>query len=233
MTKGFFPVKYFIKNLTIFIVVAVINVAIFLIHLKTKSNLLVTRRTPRHADFAHEFRLQQASISRYFEHKSKSRSQSPNKVVLKNAYQTTRNQTFFLIYEYTRHRLFCRYKNEKSIYVPTCPFVNCRFTCNPSHIQTADAVLMLYSQLKYDRVLNFSSLRNPNQRWLLWHDEPYPPSSVYNKFMFNWTMTYRSDSEVSVGAYGVSFLRTNPMKKKNFYEWIENNHNMRRNDALW
>ena len=133
--------------------------------------------------------------------------QSPFKTVLRNTFQKPSNKTSFLIYEYTRHRQFCKKQNSASIYISTCPFRNCHFTCNSSLVHRADAILMLYSHLNYKRLFDLNVSRNPNQIWLLWHDEPYSPSSIYNKFLFNWTISYRLDSEVSVAAYGITFVR--------------------------
>jgi hypothetical protein len=97
----------------------------------------------------------------------------------------------------------------------------------------ADAILMLYSNLIYKGLFNLNQRRNPNQIWLLWHDEPYPPSSIYNKFLFNWTISYRFDSEVSVAAYGVTLMRNEPMNQFVFHNWINENYKKRRNEALW
>jgi hypothetical protein len=92
---------------------------------------------------------------------------------------------------------------------------------------------MLYSKLDYKELSNFNQRRNSNQIWMLWHDEPYPPSSIYNEFLFNWTISYRFDSEVSVAAYGITLTRNEPMDKSDFDTWINTNYKNRRNEAIW
>ena len=83
------------------------------------------------------------------------------------------------------------------------------------------------------RLASLNATRNTNQIWLLWHDEPYAPSPSYNKFLFNWTITYRLDSEVSIAAYGIAFRRTQLMDQLEFNQWIDQNYEKRHNDAVW
>jgi hypothetical protein len=155
---------------------------------------------------------------------------SPFKTIVRNTFQKLPNKTSFLIYEYTRHREFC---NKQNIYIPTCPFRNCQFTCNSSLVHIADAILILYSGKIYQRLFNLNVSRNSNQIWMLWHDEPHSPSSIFNKFLFNWTITYRLDSEVSIAAYGITFVRNEPMNQSVFGNWINENYKNRRNEAVW
>jgi hypothetical protein len=96
-----------------------------------------------------------------------------------------------------------------------------------------DAILILYSNINYQGLFDLNQSRNSNQIWLLWHDEPYPPSPIYNKFLFNWTISYRFNSEVSVAAYGITLIRNKPMDQSVFDKWINENYKNRRNEAVW
>ena len=173
------------------------------------------------------------SISQYFEKKDQLRKQSPFKVILHDTFQNSPNKTSYLIYEYTRHRQFCRTQSNSLVYLSTCPFRNCQFTCNFSLAQKADAVLMLYSQLNYQKLLDHHASRSGNQVWLLWNDEPYSPLPAYNIFLFNWTISYRLDSEVSVAAYGVTSARNEPMNELLLRNWTRENFRERYNKAVW
>jgi len=197
----------------------------------------ISKETPRkldvfHASFSFD-RRREKSILRYFERKEQSMKQSPFKTIVRNTFKKSANKTSFLIYEYTKHRQFCKKQNSTLAYIPTCPFRNCHFTCNSSLTHTADAILMLYSHLNYKRSFDLNVSRNSNQICLLWHDEPYSPSSIYNKFLFNWTISYRLDSEVSVAAYGITFVRNEPMNQLVFGNWINENYKKRHNEAVW
>jgi hypothetical protein len=97
----------------------------------------------------------------------------------------------------------------------------------------ADAILMLYSHLTFKKMVYLSLKRDPNQIWLLWNDEPYPPSPIYNRFLFNWTINYRLDSEVSISAYGITLVRNEAINQTAFGNWINENYKKRHNEAVW
>jgi hypothetical protein len=178
-------------------------------------------------------RRRKETILQYFQWKEQMMKQSPFKIIILNSFKNSPLKNSFLIYEYTQHRQFCKKENNQLIYISTCPFQNCHFTCNSSLVDRADAILMLFSHLNYKKVFDLNRNRNPNQIWLLWHDEPYSPSSIYNKFRFNWTISYRLDSEVNIAAYGITFLRNQPMNQLTFTNWINQNYKKRRNEASW
>ena len=175
----------------------------------------------------------ESSILRYFENKQQTVKRSSSRVVLHNKFQTPLNKTSVLVYEYTKYDQFCQKQMKGLLNVSACPFRNCHFTCNSSLVPKADAILMAYSQLNYLRLLDLSASRNSNQIWLLMNDEPYPPSSKYNKFLFNWTVSYRLDSEVSAAAYGITFTRKERMNQFEFTQWIHENYKNRYNEAVW
>ena len=85
--------------------------------------------------------------------------------------------------------------------------------------------------------LNYEKLdsmkRNPEQIWLLWHDEANHNSPQINKYKFNWTVTYRTSAEASIGAYGITVVKKNSWSRKQFDLWINQQFLHRRNHAVW
>lgn len=45
--------------------------------------------------------------------------------------------------------------------------------------------------------------RSSNDIWILWVDEANRPLQELNQYRFNWTLSFRQDSEVSIGSYGL------------------------------
>ncbi|CAL1281224.1 unnamed protein product [Larinioides sclopetarius] len=88
---------------------------------------------------------------------------------------------------------------------------NCRITTDRSKLKESDAVIF------HARDMSLSDLppvRYPHQRWIFYCLES-PPYSDFNgllhmRNMFNWTMTYRSDSDI-VAQYGM-VAKTHPQK---------------------
>ena len=54
-----------------------------------------------------------------------------------------------------------------------------------------------------------------------------------NEFNFNWTMTYRFDAEVSLGAYGLYGPIDKQMDETYFNNLVENNFNSRKSSGVW
>ncbi|UJR13706.1 hypothetical protein I4U23_000717 [Adineta vaga] len=179
-------------------------------------------------------RTSQQSVQQYFEWKKQLMKQSSFKVTQRHAFAKSPNKSSFLIYEYTRYRQFCRRLDHTQVFIPTCPFRNCYFTCNSSLINQVDAIVAhCSSTVNYTGLFNLRTSRNPNQIWMLWHDEPFAPSPMFNRLFFNWTISYRSNSEISVGAYGITFRRNEPLSQVTFNQWIYDNYHRRRNQAIW
>ncbi len=159
---------------------------------------------------------------------------SPDKTVVRDTFQKLLHKTSFLIYQYTRYRQICKKKqNSAVIYVPNCTFPNCQFTSNSSLLDRTVDILMLYSLLNYKRLFDRNVSRNPNKIWLLWHDKPYSSSLIFNKFLFNWTISYRLGSEVSVAAYAIIFVRNEPLNQLIFNNRINENYKKRHIKAVW
>jgi hypothetical protein len=75
--------------------------------------------------------------------------------------------------------------------------------------------------------------RNPNQIWLLWHDESNEYSPEINKYKFNWTITYRSSAEASLAAYGITIVKQKPWSIRQTNSWINEEFEKRHNQAVW
>lgn len=89
----------------------------------------------------------------------------------------------------------------------------------------------------HKRDLNLEQLRtmkrNPEQIWLLWHDESNEDSPDLNQFKFNWTITYRTSAEASLAAYGITIVKPKPWSKNQLNSWINEQFNYRQNQAVW
>jgi len=89
----------------------------------------------------------------------------------------------------------------------------------------------------HKRDLNYKKLdeiqRNSEQIWLLWHDESNEKAPILNKYKFNWTITYRTSAEASIGAYGITLQKRNVWSTKQFNNWIDREFNRRQNQAVW
>jgi alpha-1,3-fucosyltransferase len=75
--------------------------------------------------------------------------------------------------------------------------------------------------------------RNPDQIWLFWHDEPGGIQTETISYQFNWTISYRFNAEVNIGAYGLTILRTKPLSLKEFDFYINKQFTNRQANALW
>lgn len=75
--------------------------------------------------------------------------------------------------------------------------------------------------------------RNSEQIWVLWHDESNEKSPEINKYKFNWTITYRTSAEASIGAYGLTIVKEKVWSIEEFNKWIDNEFIKRKNRAVW
>jgi hypothetical protein len=115
--------------------------------------------------------------------------------LLKLRHPSALNKTEYLIYEYTKVigvEKYCPFfKDERNLvgendafakeklFLKECPFTNCRFSCDSSHVNTADMLLFHEGDLKQDMKANSNYLRELNSKvtnrarqiWLLYNDE--------------------------------------------------------------
>jgi hypothetical protein len=54
--------------------------------------------------------------------------------------------------------------------------------------------------------------RSFNDIWILWIDEANRDIEELNKYQFNWTLSFRQDSEVSIGSYGILIQRNRQLR---------------------
>ncbi|XP_064487600.1 alpha-(1,3)-fucosyltransferase C-like [Ornithodoros turicata] len=119
------------------------------------------------------------------------------------------------------------------IEIPHCSR-RCRVTYDRALLEVSDAVVIHSRNLD---PLDLPAQRSPRQKWVFWCKEP-PPLSFFGDFkqlasLFNWTMTYRSDSDVHVpygfftrkkGQVSINFTSAWRRKKKTAV-WIVSNCN--------
>ncbi|CAF0756409.1 unnamed protein product [Adineta steineri] len=125
---------------------------------------------------------------------------------------------------------FCSSTNEE-IFGKTCPYTNCKYTCDRTQENTAQVLLMHKQDLDYEKLDSIK--RDSDQIWLLWHDEPKENSTQLNKYKFNWTMSYRTSAEASLGAYGITIAKEKPWSIGKFNSWVNKQFNERHNQAVW
>lgn len=114
-------------------------------------------------------------------------------------------QDEYLILEYTKfwqQKKFCHVKSD-DLYVKQCPYKNCRFTCDKERVNKADAVLFheadVNEEILKDKgyIKRVAGIRNsPSQVFMLWNDEANVVKEALDQIKFNWTISYRLDSEV-------------------------------------
>lgn len=105
-----------------------------------------------------------------------------------------------------------------------------RYTCNRKFSKFADILLMHQSDIHFDEL---SIERNPEQIWLIWHDEPGAVRSQTTSYHFNWTMSYRLNAEANIGAYGLTVLRKQILSYKDFNSYVNAQFNKRISHAVW
>lgn len=160
--------------------------------------------------------------------------------------------TDFLILEYTKimgESKYCHrfnYKNKdylserNKLYLKECPYKNCIFTCDKKIVNDANA--LIFSQKDLEKKLKIDKKILPNlldelidrerQIWILWNDEANEVSRNLDEFYFNWTISYRIDSEVSDCAYGCKY-GIEKKKEQEFISKVRREFLFRKNSAIW
>jgi hypothetical protein len=105
-----------------------------------------------------------------------------------------------------------------------------RYTCNRNLSETADLLLMHRSDIDFAQL---PKTRNSEQIWLFWHDEPGGVQKEAISYQFNWTISYRSSAEASVGAYGLTTLRNKPLSSQELTSYINEQFDNRQSNAVW
>ena len=131
---------------------------------------------------------------------------------------------------------YCGFAAER-IFGRSCPSKNrCQWSCNLRDTAQADALIFhAYDIQYYHDSLPSRSETKANAIWILWSDEP--PSMVDYALLkphrFNWTMSYKLNSEVSLASYGLFSRRTQPLSNEDYNQWINDEFSRRTNGALW
>ena len=107
------------------------------------------------------------------------------------------------------------------IFHPQCPYTNCRWHCQKPPIGLDNrrrARVFHHVDIDAGEMPEKIKTRTSNDIWILWIDEANRQLEHLNDYRFNWTLSFRQDSEVSIGAYGL-FIRheenSSPMHSTN------------------
>ena len=114
--------------------------------------------------------------------------------------KTMHSSKLFLLYTPIFGKLPWLGVEENYNFKEACPVTNCEITYKKTLIPSADVVLFHAFDMPSVKEMTRISIRRPvTQRWVYFIQEsplntPYDPG-IYNGF-FNWTMTYRRDSDI-------------------------------------
>ena len=75
--------------------------------------------------------------------------------------------------------------------------------------------------------------RNNKQVWILWNDEANTVEKSMDQYKFNWTISYKIESEASIGAYGFVGSRVNKMTDTSFDKFVTKNFEERKDQSIW
>ena len=159
--------------------------------------------------------------------------------VVKPGHEELSSSSPILIVLYTtvfHEKKFCSMPTDR-MFGPLCSTKDrCQWSCDEQRIHEADAIIFHAFDIIYHRLaLPKRSETKPGAVWILWSDEP--PSIInyepLNSYQFNWTISYKFNSEVSLGAYGLFSKRTNPLSDEEYEQWITSEFSNRTNGAIW
>jgi glycoprotein 3-alpha-L-fucosyltransferase len=178
--------------------------------------------------------------------------------------RSSKNENYLII-EYTKIfflEKFCKFSSNQIFNSPIekCKYQNCNYTCNKiDFLKQADALIFhqrdleaefkdlfnnnLTKWLENTKQLPFKTVEeklnnNPKQIWILWNDENTPIDIKFNEIsnLFNWTLTFKTDSEIYEGSYGYFIINSNinSLLFKNIKENLYfNDFKQRKNAILW
>ncbi|CAM4752293.1 unnamed protein product [Rotaria magnacalcarata] len=164
---------------------------------------------------------------------------SNNIKIIQQGSEKQETNSIILIVLYTtvfRAEKFCTLSGER-IFGESCPAKHrCQWSCDPTKFREADALIFHAYDIPFARPsMPDRSETKPNSVWILWSDEP--PSiinyALFNKYNFNWTISYKFDSEVSIATYGLFSKRDKSLSNNEYQQWIRKEFSNRENGALW
>jgi hypothetical protein len=110
------------------------------------------------------------------------------------------NKTKYLIFENTDKPRYCNLFDERvdhvgarRIYLHDCEYKNCEFTCDKNQLNSADAFVLYEDSASYRP--EYFDMHKLNIFWKTM--KKTSGLEVFDKYMFNWTVSHRMDSEVS------------------------------------
>lgn len=115
-------------------------------------------------------------------------------------------QNTFQIFEETPVFQRPKFCSSSRIFHPQCPFTNCQWTCQKSSFNSDNihqANVFHHVDINLTKLDTKLQLRSTNDIWILWIDEANCQLEHLNKYLFNWTISFRQDSEISIGTYGL------------------------------
>ncbi|CAF3778380.1 unnamed protein product [Rotaria socialis] len=115
-------------------------------------------------------------------------------------------QTTFEIFEETPVFERPKFCSSKHIFHPQCPYKNCIWSCDKSpmnHENIRRANIFHHVDIKPEDIHEKQKYRSHHDIWILWVDEANRQIEHLNEYKFNWTLSFRQDSEISIGTYGL------------------------------
>ncbi|CAF1412265.1 unnamed protein product [Adineta steineri] len=151
--------------------------------------------------------------------------------------KSTSKQIIILLYTTIfLYKKNCRTEAER-IFGKTCPSKNrCKWICDNRKLKEADAIIFhAYDMQFYPDSLPQRSDTKPDSIWILWSDEPHTIVDyvLFNSLKFNWTISFKMNSEVSIGSYGLFTKREFSRSTSDYNLWIDSQFRERSNGALW
>ncbi|KAI5651674.1 glycosyltransferase family 10 (fucosyltransferase) c-term domain-containing protein [Phthorimaea operculella] len=167
-------------------------------------------------DFGNEVKVHETIVRKYYEKRKTWKTSNLGSILFKNVdhqqfiREDQANKTFLILFwqhwAWQKNRHVYNYGSNDDVtrILEDCSVKNCEFTGDDKEIDSADAVI-IHMQKKRIPVVE---KRNTKQRWIFLSDES--PINIFSlgrksnlswtdmNNVFNWTMTYRSDSDVPV-----------------------------------
>ncbi|XP_013143526.1 PREDICTED: alpha-(1,3)-fucosyltransferase 6-like isoform X2 [Papilio polytes] len=162
-----------------------------------------------------EVKYHEKIVNSYFNRRREWRTSNLGSILFKNAdvnvyrRKDTEKRTFTIViwkyWNWLQHRhMYSFGASQKDISLEGCSVKNCVFPKNDRDFDTADAVVV---HVQHGLFPNNTKKRNPRQRWIFLSDES-PVNAFFQSERriklqdivntFNWSMTYRSESDVPV-----------------------------------
>ncbi|UJR36727.1 hypothetical protein I4U23_029443 [Adineta vaga] len=116
------------------------------------------------------------------------------------------SQKIFEIYEETPVFQQPKFCSSTFIFHSQCPYTNCQWKCknpliNQENIRRAS--IFHHVDINTEDMQMKLKTRSHHDIWILWIDEANRELKHLNDYHFNWTLSFRQDSEVSIGTYGL------------------------------